>query len=269
MIDNVRRARRLFIIISSALYLFIFLIFYIPNYVFSELDVWEGPSLDIYLIVRELLEKLVGFFIPAAIGAILFATEGRIGRALLRSVTLNLPILIYSIPYCYLYSLSLGYDSINGLLISVGLSAAGLFIQWLHAAALYFVAGAAAALPLYRRSKEALPPMRAARSTSAEKRALWKAAWSDARSEIRAGRVFSFESAGNVGIFAAVFVDFAFRVVMELISTVSFFIEAEGLFSASEIFTIIFTYLFLLAELILIYFLCCVFKNRALRDEKI
>ena len=258
------RAGKRVLLISSALYVFILLLFYIPNYVFSEFYVWEGVTLDIYLVVRDISERLTVSIAPllAASFALTFSKDLKGGLALLIKPTL--PVLIYSLPYCYLFALSLGYDSIRGALISLGISAVGLIIQWAGGALLFIIMRTFAALPAYKEKLSALPPMKVI--DKKEKGKLWNSALKEVAED---GNVYPlFDLSANVcrGIFAGVFANLLLKLIFEIYSTASFIIEASGNFSGADIFSALLNYVYLLAELIIIQAVLSALRNKAMSE---
>ena len=266
--ENSIKARRRLLLILSAFYLLAFLIFYIPNYAVEDIEDWDGPSHTVYLAVRAIIEKLLEFFAPVAIGAHLFLTEPKAKGALIRCIKLSLPALIYSLPYCYLFALSLGYDSIDGALISLGLSAIGLIIGWASGALLYFAARGVSAYPVFKKLRSELPPMRKERGTKAERKRLWAEAEATVRDGVSPARIFDTDDSTNLGILGATLVGFAVKVIGELISTVSFFVGSGGEYSVAELMSVLLAYVFLLIELIAVYSAAAALKNKALSENK-
>lgn len=266
MTENAKRTRRLALIILSALYVYIYLLFHIPNYVFDPDDL-VGTSRDVYLVIRQASEKIVNYLAPALVAALVFVTESRVKWAAVAATVYSLPVLLYSIPFVYLYGISEGYDTPESVGISLGISALGLLIQILRALALYLIARLIAA-------KKMLPAARVelfgAKTPSAAEKgcSAWKRADSMARADICLDKPLSLESSGGVGIFAICFVEFAVRIVMELISTVLFFANTEGNVSLAELITVILTYVFLLFELLLVFAVCGAVRNRAIREAE-
>ena len=251
---NVRKTGRLLFAFCSAAYLLIFLIFYIPNYALPEFNTeLTGIGLDIYLIVRDILEQLLNFLAPLCSGVFLFLCMENVGRTLLGAITFTVPSFIYSLPYCYLYALSFGYDSVRAALISLGLSLLGGAIIWLHIVAVYFICRWVARRSANDILRESNPSIyRTAKNPNRE--ANIKAGISELLLDDRqSSKLFEFGSPVIWSILIASICEFAVRVAIELINTVSFMINVRGLFVESEIATIIGSYLFLLLELILAY----------------
>lgn len=260
---NAKRTRRLAVIISCALYVYIYLLFHIPNYVFDP-DDWVGTSKDVYLIIRQVSEKLVYYIVPSLAAAIIYVTENRVLRALRSALAFSLPVLIYSLPYCYLYAISSGYDTPESSAISLGISLVGLLIQSLHVFALYMLARIVAAYSELRKMRaESMGRRSAAHGVSSK--AIWSEALAKSREDIRIASPFSTEGAGGLALLAIAFAEFAVRLVIELIQTVDFFVSAVGI-STSEVITVLLSYVFLLAEMILVLLVLGAMKNRALRE---
>ena len=266
---NVKKTGRLLFWLCSAAYLVIFLLFYVPNYVFEEIDYeLSGVGLDVYLITRSALEQLVNMLCPLCCGAFLFLCAGKTGRALLGCLTFTAPALVYSLPYCYLYALSFGYDSVRAALISLGLSLLGGAVVWLHITAIYFICrwvGRRNADKILRESEPGL--YRLAKNPNRESNV--RARRDELlRVEATESKIFDFDSPVIWGILIASIAEFAVRVVVELVNTVTFMVSVNGLFVESEIITIVLTYLFMLLELALGYSACYGLKMHLTKKEK-
>lgn len=259
-----KRTRKLLVILSCVFYVYIYLLFHVPNYVF-EPDNWQGTSRDVYLVIREISEMLVNYLVPVAVSAFIFATEEGIASAARKSVALSLPILIYSLPYCYLYAISEFYDTPESIAISIGISAVGLLIQSLHVFLLYLLARLVSA----RRAKSdiltAMTNSKGARA-QADKKELWQSALSKSRAGITEDKVLSLSTYGGLGVFAICFADFVLRFIVEIVQTINFFISVGASISAIELITVILTYVFLLCELIIVFAASAWLKNRASRE---
>ena len=246
MTVNVKKTGKLLFWICCAVYLAVFLLFYTPNYMIPELVTeMSGVGLDLYFAIKSGVELISNMLCPLVCGAFLFLCMGSVGKSLLGGITFTVPSLIYSLPYCYLYALSLGYDSVEATLISFGLCAVGGIVSWAHVIAVYFICRSIARKDadlllrqneptLYRAAKN---PNRKANISSRISEML--------ESDVANAKIFDFHSPVIWAVLLASIAELCLFTAIELVSTVSFMIAVDGLFVESEIITIIGTYLFL------------------------
>ena len=236
----------------AVLYLYIFLLFYVPNYMIEV----QG-DVSIYLIVREFSERLVYFAAPLISAAGLFALYGgeRFLPSLLGASLLSLSTLVYSIPYTYLYLLSLGYDSLDALLPMLLLSFAAYVIDFIHVSLLHIAMRSAAKIMLGAGMKRELPPKRRERLSKEDASAIRKNLDTALPNALSVGEAFDFSAEATVGIFAGAALEFVYRLVLELIDTVSY-ISVGGVSDFIDVLYIAFTYTIILGELVLMQFIC-------------
>ena len=240
----------------SALYLIVFLIFYIPNYVFEDYFInLPNDKLDAFLFFRSAAEKAVQYFVPVSAAAVLLlrSAERGIGSIFLPSLTMSLSSLVYALPYCYLYALSLGYDSVEGLLISLGLSAVGVVLVAASIVALTLVARTAAGILIGK----SLTDLSGGRRLALQ-RVLWNSLTPDG--------AFSLSSPLSCGIFASGLTVFLIQTVTEIISVVSFFAEDGAYFEIGDIIYIACTFIFLLLELVGCH-AACYFISKKIKEK--
>ncbi len=237
-------------LLYSLLYFVLFLIFYLPNYVPECNEFVEISFKTPYLIIRGVLERLFEFFIPASAAAILLSFAEQCGkrRALVNAIFLSLPILVYSLPYCYLYALSLGFDSIEGIVISMLFSACGIILQWCHTLLLFLVAAFITAKKTKGGAFDGHDGDDMSESSSPK----------------RFGIKFAFDFSKPLifGILVISLGELAYNVILEIINTVSYFIEAAGSYTAYDVIDIMGTYLFLLATMIISHIVFCFMTAR-------
>ena len=258
--------RRRTVKISLLLYVYIYLLFHIPNYVFDP-DDWIGTtSWEIYIVIRDISERIVSYLVPVLVAAVIYVTESKTVSAVRQSLLYAAPVLVYSLPYCYLYAISEGYDTPESIGISLGLSAAGLLVQAIHIFALYILAKYLTAYSAYKKLRE--QRSRASRNPKNEpQQALWEQALSVSREDIVPDSPMSLSTLGGLGIFATVFAEFAVRLIIEIVNTVSLFIEAKGDITVPELLSMIFAYVFLLLELLFVFWIAGEARNAALRED--
>ena len=267
MSENAAIMRKRAVKISILLYVYIYLLFHIPNYVFDP-DDWIGAtSWEIYIVVRDISERLVSYLVPVLMAAMIYVVEGKTVSAIRQSLLFAAPVLIYSLPYCYLYAISQGYDTPESIGISLGLSAAGLLVQALHIFLLYILAKYLTAYSAYKKLQASMVGRRKNKKENEE--SLWHKTLCSSREDIVPDSPLSLSTAGGLGIFAMVFAEFAVRLVIEIVDTVSLLIEVKGDITLPELFSMIFAYLFILLELLFVFWITGKARNCALAEDPI
>ena len=221
-------------LIYALLYFSLFLIFYLPNYVKEINELVEIQIKTPYLIVRGVMERLFQFFIPVSGASLVLSTSGENNKKALikNSLLLCLPLLIYSLPYCYLYALSLGFDSIEGTGISLIFSAIGIALQWCHVLLLVVVC----------------------RFITARCVASGEASENTSESLAESSLIkqsFDFSLALPFSVLVVSLLELLYNLILEIINTASFFIEAGGTYTLNDVIDIVFTYVFLLMTMLI------------------
>lgn len=224
----------------SVLYLIIFLVFYIPNYIFPDyfLELPDG-ALNVFLIFRDALERLVQFFVPlsAATYLLLRSAKRGIRSIFLPSLLSALPSLVYAVPYCYLYALSQGFDSVEGLMISALLSVVGVVLLALEIVALMFVCRAVLGFAIGRGLTGSVAERRLAVQEKLD-------------GALLAEGVFNLSSPLSRGIFASGLAIFAVQTVGEIISVVTSLSQDGAYYEVWDVVYVACTFLFMLVELL-------------------
>lgn len=265
MSENARLARKRAIWISVLLYAYIYLLFHIPNYVFDP-DDWIGSlSWEFYIVIRQdISEKFVYYLIPILMATMVYVTETRLTGAIRSCLALSLPVLLYSLPFCYLFAISQGYDTPESIGISLGLSTAGLLIQALHVFVLYLLAKYLSAYFVYKKLK-AVKVRRAKKPIEAD--SLWSCALKQSREGIVPDSALSLSTPGGVGIFTMVFSEFIVRLVIEIVNTVNLMVNEKGNITVPELLSIIFSYVILLLIMLLVFLIVGKMRNFALAES--
>ncbi len=255
---NNKKTIRKAAIIYALLYFTLFLIFYLPNYVPILNEFVEASFKTPYIIIRGVLETTFQFFIPVSAAAVLFAissSEGR--RGVLKSaIFLALPVTVYSLPYCYLYALSLGFDSIEGAGISLAFTLCSAAFEYAHAVLLFLAAS--------------FISERAARGRAFGEGDNQKSVSVQQSATDR----FSIKSAFDLSVpltFAVIVIslcELVYNLILEIIDTVSFFVESGGSFTSTDVLDIVFSYLFLLLTMLICHTLSCFMAQRALEVKE-
>jgi len=236
MTDTRKIRARALAAVYSALYLIVFLIFYLPNYAFELPE----ESIGGFLIFRDICERLVQFFVPLSAAAVLFVRSANRGirGILLPSLLLSAPSLVYALPYCYLYALSQGYDSAEGTVISLLLSAFGAILLALWIILLVTVSRTVAGVTVGRGIEGA--------SLSERRRAVHLSL----ADSLEPSGMFDLSSVRARGIFAAGLTVFSVQVILEIVSVILFFTEDGAYYDGGDILYISLTFVFMLTELL-------------------
>jgi hypothetical protein len=162
-----------------------------------------------------------------------------------------LPVLIYTVPYYYLYALAYGYDSIEGLV-------AGLLVGATQLALLYGVILAGFALLKWSAVRSAervaiinVPELRRKNMTHEIRREFERDVHSSMLSAIEDERIFSTRSVIVNSTFIAALARFGYGLAEELYTTISYLVDYVGTYRADELFTMLIGYAALIAELLI------------------
>lgn len=218
-------------LVFCLLYFVLFLIFYLPNYVEAINELVELKIKTPYLIVRGVLEQLFLFFIPSAAASILFSLSRSLNKksVLVSAIFLAMPVLVYSLPYCYLYALSLGFDSIEGTVISLIFSILGVAIEWCKIIILFTLAHL---LTKRRFGDEEVEILQCAPAQPKK------------RFDIR--EAYDFSSRLPFAVLVISLLELAYNLIIELINTVAYFAAEGTSYTLDGVMEILGTYLFLL-----------------------
>ena len=234
--------------IYAGINFFLLLLFYIPVYI---LGVESSTWYDGWYYSSRIITSFVEFLMPVPFAVILFfkAREERFWQLAHKALYFALPKIAYILPYYYLYSLSYGYDSLEGLLISLGVTAVSVVIADLHILLLYFVIG-------FTARRIAAAKMRATLPHSYEKKPLYaieaefgREIEHDLDECIDKRGVFDIQLPFVGAIFAASLVEFTYSLLSEIATTVSYLLECAGDYRLDEIIYIVVCFTLILVEL--------------------
>lgn len=209
---------------TSLLSLVLFLIVFIPTYV---LELEELPEAYSYFVMYS--TEISGWLL-ATVTAILLTViqfEHGMKATLISAIFLTLPNLVYTIPYYYLIGIAYGLDSVESILLSLGVSILYLAVFYLHALLLYFVIK----YIFVKREGENI------------------SAFFD-------GSLLDLSHSATLAVFAASFVEFIIHLVMEIYQVISYLVEYAGDYKGDDIIYIVFRFIFLLGMLFISHFVC-------------
>lgn len=216
-------------LIFSAVNLVLFLISFIPIYV-MELE--ELPQWYSYFTMYS--SEVVTWLLPcssAVITCVIFTGYG-MRDALIRAIPLALTNLVYTIPYYYLIGIAYRLDSIESILLSLGVSTAYVALFYALAALLFF-----AAKFILGRSGASLCD----------------------------GDPLDLSSAATLAVFTISAGEFLIRLVIELWQAAEYFIEYFGDYRGDDILYMVIRFVFLLAMLFISHAICFKVKSASLK----
>lgn len=234
--------------IYAGLNFLLLLIFYIPVYVIGvETSDWY----DAWYYSLTLVTGFFEFLMPVPFAVILYFTSRgeKIGVLATRALCFALPKIAYTLPYYYLYSLSYGYDSLEGLLISLGVTLGAVIIADLHVILLYFVIGFASRRIAAAKMRATLPHSYEKKPLGLVEAEFQSEIEHDLEGCIKKRGVFDISSPFIGAIFAAAGVEFVYSLATEIASTVSYLVEFAGDYRFDEIIYIVICFILILIEL--------------------
>ncbi len=190
------------------------------------------------------LTEFAAFLLPLAAAAVIFISYayGGLAHALPRVLFFSVPYLLCAVPSNYLTYLSI-FDTSGALFFSLLISLFIVFAVTVQMLALFGVI-----CFFYRMPKE---------ERFGEK----------ALSALKSADMFDFSNPFAKGLFGAVAVQFVLSLIPEIIETVTYFINRSGAYRTEELFTIIFTYLFMALEILLAYILVYKVKDKLIYER--
>ncbi len=211
--------------------LFSFLIFYIPNNFFFDIDA--------LIYISYFIRQFIDSFIPVFSAAVLFLsdTEKPVYKSILPALKLALPRLVYVIPYYYLYYMAEGFDSFESIAF-LSIHAVFLLIVFTLEIWLYSLL---ARFALKRRARVHG----------------YEIDFEEERS------VFDLASPLSFALFTLPLARFVYDLIQEIYSAVSYLVEYAGSYRPGEIVFMLGKFVFVLLSLLLSHLLVHFFKRRA------
>ena len=246
----------------AVLHFIAFLVLYIPNYVIPTDSVAAT-----YVIT--FVDRLFEFVLPLIAATMLFVTctEPK-GQLVLRTALISVASFVYNLPYYYLIYIAQGNDSLEALLISLGMSAIKYLVFALLSILFYFTMRIGTVRAARRDSIKELPPAYREHRTRDMIKQIDRDNIEALPMHIAKSRTVDLTSPVTFGIFCACFVQFALHLVTELVSIVSYLIEYLGDYRESEILYIIIVLMFIFAALFISHFACYLVKYLITRGER-
>ena len=184
-------------------------------------------------------------------------------KLVISALFLSFPRAIYLFPYYYLYENALGNDSLESLGLSFLITLFGIAVLFAHILLLSLVLRFVSLLLVKKSICKETPVL-----AKKENRPRLKLTASEKLPEEIKRRDFTDLSVPiNCAVFSVVFIEFLFPFVNEIISVADFFTAYKSNFTAGEIFSIAFAFIFLLIELLATYTAGILLKEISLKAE--
>ena len=207
-----------------------------------NLELWlNDKSVAVLTSIESYLVTVLYFAIPAAIGGAISSSVGALGLkdGLIRTLPLPLPLLIYAVPYYYIYSLLyLTQDSGRALLYAVLIGLLECVVFYLEGVVFFLISGSISGAIARRRGIKG-------------------------SSELSAS---DFSAPFTVGVFLAISIKAVVMMALTLIDTVSYLIEYRGTYLVGEIVAIILDFVLIIAELLIAHFVFFFIAKRVARN---
>lgn len=207
-----------------------------------NLELWlNDKSVAVLTSIESYLVTILYFVIPAAIGGAMISSVGALGLkgGLIRCLPLPLPLLIYAVPYYYIYSLLyLTQDSGRALLYACLIGLLECLVFYLEGVVFFLISGSVSGAIARRRApKEDI-----------------KLSASD------------FSDPFTVGVFIAISIKAVVMATLTIVDTVSYLIEYRGTYLVGEIVAIILDFALIIAELMISHYLLFFVAKRVARN---
>lgn len=267
MEQDLKKSLKKCFFIYLALYFALFLLFYIPNYVI------EGYA-DIFgnfEYVRLFLSMLFEFILGSSGAVVLFVVlikHGPLtpGRTLTAAAVIAAARIIYSLPYYYLYFLSYGYDSIDGIPLYTLSALLAVIFEWVKLLILFALVYFSSRRHIVKALTLSLP--KAQQKNMPKKTKLTLLATADARlwGELSHGGIFNFDAPITLGIFLASVGQFVYALSLEVKTAVEYLTEFAGNYRSDEIIYMTWCFIFVILELIISHTVCYFLKNKLTKE---
>ena len=242
--------------------LLLFLRFYITDYL-PSVNLLKVSDAVYYILYYP--AKLIEFCIaPIAAVALFSLFHSDRKKLILSSLFLSLSRAVYLLPYYYLYENALGNDSLESIGLSLLISLGGIIILTVHILVLAIVFRFVMQRLIKKELCKELPYL----ARKEYKEALASKINESMGAEFLRKSFFDLSIPVVSGIFTVSFLEFIYPLINEIIATVHFFAKAEGSYTTVEIFTIAFSFIFVLIELVVLHVLGILIKDWALNIKK-
>lgn len=255
-----------FAVIFTLVNLLLFLLFFIPYYVFEE----NEPSAA-YEYFRMYFELAVQWLLPVVSAAVVAAriAETSYSRSILPSFLLSLTNLSYTIPYYYLLGIAGGLDTPQSLLFALAISIGYIVIFTLYTMGLTFIIRISLIRFAAKEIFLTLPKKYSQTSSKDVRKSCLKdcvkKAVKTVPEKVSEGSMFDFSAPVTLGIFFAALMQFTRYFISEVITAVSYLSEYAGSYKGNEIALMIFSFV----VLIIMLFVCHITAFLAVKHTRL
>ena len=246
-----------------ALYLGLFLLFYIPNYAIPDYAYTVGD----FEYVRYFFSLLFEFVLTTSAALMLFvilvkSKDVTLGRVLSSAAAIAAAKIIYSLPYYYLYFLSFGYDSIDGIPLYTLSALLAVIFECVKLVAFFYLCYFVSRRHIVKEFTLKLPIAKQKNPPAKVKAEIKKAADTRLADGLSLGGVFNFDVPLTLGIFLVSVGQFVFALISEIKNAADYLIEFAGNYRTSEIVYMTWCFVFLVVELAISHLVCYYLKNK-------
>lgn len=254
-----RKAVALFSVFAAASFI-LFILFYVIRYLPTQnILPWYEPL----EYIRGFIAEFTEFILPLACAVAAFSlSRGRRIPLLLYTLLFSAARFFYLFLYYYLYWTAYGNDWIESSLLSLAVSLAGIAVFAVRVLLLSVIIYLIASLTLAARKAAELPPKTRDNLSGKEKRDMLFSCGKMIPAHLGAGGVFDLSAPVSRGIFVAVFIEFVYGLVLEIIDSVNYLVEYAGGYAMGEIVYMMISYVMLLAELFGAHAICRIIEKK-------
>ncbi len=227
--------------------LILFLIFFLPFYVFEV----ESDAEVIGYIISIVQEIGLYWLLPssAAVYMLLLYTQNGIKKPLISAIPLALTSLIYTVPYYYLVGIIIGYDSIESLWFLLLVSFVYVTLFYAITVILFFIGKEIFIKNLAKNKIADLPPLVRQNITKKNLKDARKCAIEQSFNSFSEGKTFDLSAPSTLSLFMISFTIFLFHLIIEIYDAYTYFTQNVGNYSGDMVAYTVFRFLFILLML--------------------
>ena len=234
--------------VCMAAYFILLMFYYIPYYIIEPKNLTEGL---VYLFTYA--EEIYGWVLACAFSSVafLYCLDKGIKKSLLPLLLLSLTRAVYTLPYYYLIALDFGFDSVEGLLISLVATVIDVIILFVKTLAACFVVGfISASYKAKSFKRDALLSVRGSLSQ-----------------DISPAPAFALTDNISVALLSVCAIEFIYKLALEIYDAVSYIIDYSENYRSDEIIYMVFRFIFILFVFLFSHFVCSEIKNALIKEK--
>lgn len=234
--------------VCAAAYFLLLMLYYLPYYIIEPKNLTEGT---VYLFTYA--EEIYGWVLACAFSSVAFlhCLDKGIKKSVFPLLLLSLTRAVYTLPYYYLIALDFGFDSVEGLLISLAASVVDVLLLFIKTVAVCFIAGVISASYKAKSFKrEALLSVKGSLSQ-----------------DISPAPAFALSDNISVAMLSVCAIEFIYKLALEIYNAISYIIEFSENYRSNEIIYMVFRFIFILLIFLLSHFICSKIKNALIKQK--